>query len=193
MCIGDRRVIEPQAVIAWGYACALMIPYGVGCDVDYRPIESICPSYRDKGDWIFSLHYKLTGECGTVPGATRLVPRVALPTLYPEVKPECLERRLGDDVCISDRTRSVASSSTLLARTYACSRMAMLGVDCDDDFGQFAGDCPSLRDMYDWTFSTHAFLTGECNVQPSASVSVARDTLSSTHPDVKRACLERLS
>jgi len=189
VCIGDRSITMPQVYLAQGWACARMVANGVRCDSDYTTyLQADCPSSRDKADWIFSLHYKLTGECVTAPHASRLVPRIALPTFYGSVRQECLERRGPAVTCIGDRSSSLPA--TIVAQAYACARMAPYGVQCDEDYQTLAARCPTDRDGADWTFSLHHLLTGTCDVQPAVSILVSSASLATDHPSVKDTCIE---
>lgn len=176
-------------ILAEGFACAFLAPYGVRCENEYQAISSACPGSRDKADWIFSMYYKMTGSCDTTPSSTKLAPSATLAFFNPSVRSQCLDRRTTPDTCIGDRASSL--SSTLLAASSACARMQPLGVDCVRDYPVV--DCPTQRDYADWVFSTHYLLTGTCVTSPYVSLVVTRATLSTEYVAVKERCLERRS
>lgn len=186
-CVSDRSVNLAFTILATGYACAYLAPFGVRCEVEYQAISSVCPGSRDKADWIFSMYYRMTGECDTIPASTRLTDARTMPFLHPSVIDRCLERRTTADTCIGDRSSLL--SSTLVAAGAACSRMLEFGVDCARDYPLF--DCPTKRDYADWVFSAHYMLTGTCATMTGVSLLVARDAIGAVHSAVKPACLER--
>lgn len=186
-CVGDRSVLLPQVILAEGYACASLVPYGVRCENEYQAIAATCPASRDKADWIFSLYYKFTGSCATTPSASRLYTNTSAPPSG--MIGACLDRRATPDTCISDRSASLGT--TIISQAYACQRMATYGVNCDAAFVRLALDCPTPRDLSDWVYSTHYALTGTCNVQSTGSLLVTRSALAVDYPAVRPQCVER--
>jgi hypothetical protein len=186
--VADRSALLPSTILAEGFACMLLVPYGVRCENEYQAISSACPSSQDKSDWIFSMLFKFTGSCSTTPGATTLMTRRSLSS---QVAERCLERGTTPDTCVSDRTQSL--TSTIIAQGYACDALRDYGVECERDYVKIAANCPNARDMADWVFSTHFALTGTCHVKPSVSLLVTRNTLASSFPAVKEQCLGRIA
>jgi hypothetical protein len=176
-------------IIAEAFACVMLVPYGVRCENEYQSISSTCPASRDKADWIFSLYYKFTGSCSTTPYASRLSSSAS--AAPPGVISECLDRRATPDTCIADRSSSIAT--TIIAQAFACQRMATYGVNCETAFARIALECPTTRDLSDWVFSTYYVLTGTCYVQPSVSLLVTRNALSTDYPAVRPQCLESMT